>query len=114
MLYQYETEIEKIISNGYADPVPDDVICADRCLYLPHHAVRKNEDKIRIVFYCSSKCKGVSLNSVCLQGPDFACRLFDVLIRFREFPFVLMADITAMYNKVKILTSDRDILRLCD
>ena len=42
MLPQYDAEIEKMISNGYAEPVPDDVMCADRCFYLPHHAVRKN------------------------------------------------------------------------
>ena len=114
MLSQYETEIEKMISNGYAEPVLDDAMCADRCFYLPHHAVRKNEDKIRIVFDCASKCKGVSLNTMCLQGPDLFCRLFDVLIRFREFPFALMADITAMYNQIKIPTRDRDALRfLC-
>ena len=113
MLSQYETEIEKMISNGYAEPVPDDVMCADRCFYLPHHAVRKNEDKIRIVFDCASKCRGVSLNSLCLQGPDLSCKLFDVLIRFREFPFALMADITAMYNQIKIPTRDRDALRFC-
>ena len=111
MLSQYETEIEKMISNGYAEPVPDGAMCADRCFYLPHHAVKKNEDKIRIVFDCASKCKGVSLNSMCLQGPDLSCRLFDVLIRFREFPFALMADITAMYNQIKIPTRDRDALR---
>ena len=39
MLSQYETEIEKMISNGYAEPVPDDVMCAERCFYLPHHAL---------------------------------------------------------------------------
>ena len=39
---QYEAETEKMVSNGYAGPVPDDVKCADRCFYLPHHAVSKN------------------------------------------------------------------------
>ena len=82
MLSQYETENKKIVSNGYAQLVPDDVLCDDRCFYLPHHAVRKNENKIRIVFDCASKCYGVSLNNLCLQGSYFACRLFDVLIRF--------------------------------
>ena len=62
------------------------------------------------MFNCASKYKDVSVNSMCLHGPDFACRLFDVLIRFREFPFALMSDITAMYNQVNIPTRDRDTL----
>ena len=107
MLSQYETEIKKMISNDYAEPVPDNVLCANICFHMPHHAVSKNEDNVRIVFDCASKCKGVSLNSLCLQVPDLACTLFDVLIRFREFPFVLMVDITAMYNQVNIPTRDR-------
>ena len=32
MLSQYEAEIERMICNGYAESVPDDVTCADRCL----------------------------------------------------------------------------------
>ena len=98
-----------MVSNGYAEQVPDDVLCADICFYLSYHAVRKNEDKL--VFYCVSMCTDVSLNSLCIQGPDFVCRLFDVLIPFREFAFALMADITAMYTHVKIPTRDRDNLR---
>ena len=56
-------------------------------------------------------CTDVSLNSLCIQGPDFAYRLFDVFIPFREFPFVLIAEITAMYNQVEIPNRDRDALR---
>ena len=64
MLSQYETEMEKMMYNCDAEPVPDDIMYADRCFYLLHHAVRKNEDKIRIVFDFANKCKGVSLNII--------------------------------------------------
>ena len=53
----------------------------------------------------------MSLNSLCFQGPNLTSKIFDILIRFRQFPYAVTADIAAMYNQVRIPPRDRDALR---
>ena len=75
LIDRYNVEIKKLVSDGYAEVVPqDEVHAAERVWYLPHHAVfsEKKPDKMRIVFDCAAKFKGQSLNDRCNQGPDLA------------------------------------------
>ena len=57
----------------------------------------KTTTKVRIVFDCSAKMDGVSLNDVICAGPKLQKDLFDVLIRFRRNPVALACDIKEMY-----------------
>ena len=111
MYDEYNNEINKMLAAGYAEPAPIDHGPTDRYFYIPHHAVPKQHDNIRVVFDCASRCNDVSLNSLSLQGPNITSKLFDILIRFRQFPYALMADIVAMYNQVRVPPNDRDALR---
>jgi len=110
---RYGQEIQKLLDSGYAEPVPCSVSSGDRIWYLPHHAVvtPKKPDKVRVVFDCASKYQGESLNDKAFQGPDLTNKLVNVLLRFREHPIAIMADIEAMYHQVKIPSYDRDALR---
>ncbi len=60
----------------------------------------KKPDKLRIVFDCAAKFLGESLNDKCLQGPDLNNRLLNVLLRFRQHQFAIMADVEAMYYQM--------------
>lgn len=63
--------------------------------YLPHFPVirmDKTTTKVRIVFDCSAKTDGVSLNDAICAGPKLQKDLFDVLIRFRRNPVALACD----------------------
>ncbi|XP_070566165.1 uncharacterized protein [Ptychodera flava] len=84
-----------------------------RVWYIPHHGVYhpKKPEKIRVVFDCSAKFQGVSLNNLLLQGPDLTNNLLGVLLRFRQEPIALMADIEAMFHQVKVKEKDSDCLR---
>ena len=106
----YDKEIEKLLINKYAEPVSSKYL-QGRVWYLPHHAVPKKNGQFRIVFDCASVHHGVSLNSSCLQGPDFNNRLLHILLRFRQYKYAIMADIEAMYHQIKIPDYDRDALR---
>ena len=111
---RYKQEIMKLLVNGYAEEVPIQEIHAKRrTWYLSHHAVitDKKPDKLRIVFDCSSKYMGSSLNDRCLQGPDLNNKLVNILMRFRTHEYVVMADVEAMYHQVKIPLKDRNVLR---
>ena len=71
----------------------------------------KKPDKLRVVFDCSAKFRGESLNEKCLQGPDLNNNLLSVLLNFRVHPYGIIADIEAMHNQVKIPNKDKDALR---
>ena len=112
-LYQrYSTQMESYISQGYAERV--DTKCSAKTVwYLPHHPVTSpnKPGKVRIVFDCSAKYNGRSLNSELLQGPDLINNLAGVLLRFRQENIAIVADIEAMFHQVKVNEVDRGALR---
>ena len=69
-----------------------------------YHPTKK---KVRVVFDCSSKFKGKSLNQELLQGPDLTNQLVGVLTRFRQHPIATMGDISSMFYQVMIPESQR-------
>ena len=81
--------------------------------YIPHHDVHNvhKPDKVRVVFNCPVKFRGTSLNEQLLQGPDLTNSLFGVLLRWRQEPVAIMADIEAMYYQVRVHDDDCDMLR---
>ncbi|XP_070548923.1 uncharacterized protein [Ptychodera flava] len=111
----YQKFMADIIEKGYAIQVPNDELDRDdgKVWYIPHHGVYhpKKPEKIRVVFDCSAKFQGVSLNNLLLQGPDLTNNLLGVLLRFRQEPIALMADIEAMFHQVKVREEDSDCLR---
>ena len=61
-----------------------------------------------MVFGCSARYHGESLNDHLLQGPDLTSKLTGVLRRFRE---ERVADIEKMFYQVKVKKADQDFLR---
>lgn len=83
----YFAFIRDIIDKGHAERVPVQTITAsDHVWYIPHHGVYhpKKREKIRVVFDCSAKYNGESLNDHLLQGPDLTNTVVGVLNRFRK------------------------------
>lgn len=110
----YVAFLEDMIQSGYAELVPDDQLmdCDENVWYIPHHGVyhpRKN--KLRVVFDCGATYKGTSLNCQLLQGPDLTNSVVGVLLRFRQEPIAVMADIQAMYHQVHVPLQHRNFLR---
>ena len=111
---RYDQEIKKLLNKGYAEVIPEDPETKpSKIWYLPHHGVttEKKPDKLRVVYDCAAKFAGESLNDKCRQGPDLNNKLIHVLLRFRQHQFAITADIEAMYYQVKVVESDRDVLR---
>lgn len=60
--------------------------------YIPHHPVIRDDHsatKLRIVFDASSKTDGPSLNDNLYKGPQMTPLIYDILLRFRMFVYVL-------------------------
>ena len=84
-----------------------------RVWYLPHHPVANanKPGKLRVVFDCTAKYEGISLNSKLLQGPDLNNSLVGVVTRFRQEQVALAADVEAMRHQDRVLEKDCDALR---
>ena len=109
----YDAEIQKLLTKGYAEVVPEGQSSSSKTWYLPHHKVEtdKKPGKIRVVFDCAAEFEGESLNDKCKQGPDLNNKVVHVLLRFRQYLLAIMADVEAMYYQVRVKVRDRDALR---
>lgn len=109
----YTTTMNDYIQKGHAKEVNEVVKDSNRIWYLPHHPVTNEHKpgKVRVVFDCAAKYKDVSLNSQLLQGPDLMNSLIGVIMRFRQEPIALAADIQAMFHQVRVIEEDCDALR---
>lgn len=100
-------------SGHMEEVVPDPVEFAH---YLPLHGVVKmssSTTKVRPVGNASSKTEtGISLNDTLCVGPIVQPELFDILLRFREKPYVLIGDLSKMYRQIWVHPSQRKYLRL--
>ncbi|XP_071570688.1 uncharacterized protein [Temnothorax nylanderi] len=98
----------KRVSSSQAEPSLD--------YYLPHHGVLREQSlttKLRVVFNGSSPTTtGVSLNDLLHTGAKLQIDLFDVLLWFRLFLYVFIADIEKMFRQIKIDPSDWDFQRI--
>ena len=81
--------------------------------WLPYHAVinPNKPGKVRVVFDAAAKFHGVSLNEAFLKGSDLLTSLVRVLIRFRQFPIAVSADIVKMFHQVRVPEEDCSALR---
>ena len=112
---RYTEAMQDYIAKGHAEKVPKEELNKDngRIWYLPHHPVthRLKPDKTRIVFDCAAKFNGESLNQHLLTGPDLTNSLVGVLIRFRQEPIAVVADIESMFYQVLFDPKDCDVFR---
>ena len=111
---EYKKTIETCVEKGYLRQVPENEAPPPEVWYLPHLIVKmsKSTTKVRTVFDCSAKCKGISLNDVIHAGPKLQRELFDVLICFRCNPVALVCDIQEMYLQIAIEPEDRRLFQI--
>ena len=115
-LYQeYTNFMNDVISKNYARKVPADrpTPKKGKVWYLPHHAVYhpRKPDKVRVVFDCSARFDGVSLNDKLLQGPVLTSSLTSVLVRFRQEPYAFIGGIESMFYQVQVPEDQCDFVR---
>ncbi|KAL0153566.1 hypothetical protein M9458_051180 [Cirrhinus mrigala] len=107
----YCSEMRKLQEAGYVAEISSQE--ADQSLeswYIPHHMVTHN-NKDRIVFNCSYSFQGHALNDILLPGPILGPSLLGVMLRFREHPVAISGDVKGMFHQVRLLPSDKPIVR---
>ena len=113
---RYAAVINRYLEKGYAFRVWNEEKEEDETdlrWYLPHHAVinPKKPDKLRVVFDCAAVFGGESLNKHLLQGPNIVSGLLGILLRFRQKPVAITADVEDMFLQVKVPEMDQRALR---
>ena len=113
---KYTSTIKEDLNKGYVIEVPDAHKVesrSDKEWYLPHHPVLNpnKPGKVRRVLNGAAKFHGASLNKFLLTGPNLLQNLIYVLLRFRQHPYAVSADIEGMFLQVGVLPSDQPSLR---
>ena len=111
----YVEYMKEVLAN-WAERVPSEngISKAERNInYVPHTGVYhpRKPGKIRVVFDCSAKFGGVSLNDYLLTGPNLMNEMVGVLCRFRKEKVALAADVQSMFCQFLVEEKDRDLLR---
>ncbi|CAK1597552.1 unnamed protein product [Parnassius mnemosyne] len=108
----YTNVIKEYLRLQHMEEVPEKEKEKEKCVYLPHHAVLredKESTKTRLVFDAS--CKGsnnVSLNDELLVGPPLQEDLRNLIIRWRMKGICYMSDIQKMYRQILVFPEDAD------
>ena len=115
VLKEYDLIMKEQLANNIMEPVEETE--KKEVHYLPHHpVVRESAEttKVRIVYDASAKARkgDKSLNECLHTGPSLAPLLYDVLLRMRAHPIMLVADIEKAFLQIEIDKDDRDYLRL--
>ncbi|CAK1582171.1 unnamed protein product [Parnassius mnemosyne] len=81
--------------------------------FVPHHPVIREDSestRLRVVFDASARTSsGLSINDIQMIGPTVQDSLFNILIRFRQYRYVLSADIEKMYRQGLVNESDQNL-----
>ena len=84
--------------------------------FLPYYGVvneHSTTTNLRVVFdtsYTSTNNK--SLKDVLLKGSKLQRSIFDILLKFRNFPVAFTADIVKMYHQIHVVEEDRKYQRI--
>ena len=68
---------------------------------------------MRVAFDGSAKSdkSTVSINECSEKGPNLVPHLFDIAVKFREYPIAVIADIKKAFHQIQINPEDRRMLR---
>ena len=109
---EYVAFMQDMLSQGYCEEVPPSQYDESHAWFIPHHGVyHAVKKKLRVVFDCSARFKGISINDCLLSGPDLTNSLFGVLCRFRKEEIAFMGDVQKMFYRFRVDPSFRDYLR---
>lgn len=85
----------------------------DPSYFLCHHAVFKQDSestKLRVVFDGSAATSsGFSVNDLQMVGPNVQDSLLSIILRARQYKYLLTGDIEKMYRQVLVNEEDRDL-----
>ena len=73
--------------------------------------INEKKEKPRYCHDCRAVSKGVSLNSLFYNAPDFNNPLLAILLSFMTQPVVVLCDIKGFYHMISLVPEDKDCFR---
>ncbi|CAB3987087.1 Hypothetical predicted protein [Paramuricea clavata] len=112
---EYRNIVAQQLEKGIIERVPGEPT-GSRVFYMPHKPVVKSSattTKVRMVFDASAKPNPLarSVNECMYKGPPLQPLLWDILIRARMAPNLLIGDIQQAFLQVGLKPEDRDAFR---
>ncbi|UYV80007.1 hypothetical protein LAZ67_18001380 [Cordylochernes scorpioides] len=105
---EYHSFMREYIKLGHMTPLPE-LVAEDSpggC-FIPHHAVWRNQRKLRAVFDASTvTSNGFSFNNRLYTGPKLQSDIFSILMNWRHHKIVMLADIEKVYRQVLVCLTD--------
>ena len=98
-MQDFQVHISDLIADDYAKSTTDDSPIS-KTWYIPHHEIYPPEKsgKLRVVFNCLAKYKGICLNDILLQGSDIINNLVNISLVF----CYVKESSKSMFHQVKI------------
>ncbi|XP_071580298.1 uncharacterized protein, partial [Temnothorax nylanderi] len=113
---QYHDFLREYESMGHMESVRADERPPYPPIYIPHHFVLRESStttKLRVVFYASSESTDkTSLNDFLMAGPNLQQDIAAIILRWRLFRYVYMADIAKMFRQILVHRDDADYQRI--
>jgi hypothetical protein len=105
--------MKKYIDNKHVEQIQEKDLKTKegKVWYIPVFGVSHPRKNLRIVFDSAATYQGQSLNSNLLQGPDMLNNLRGIIMRFRENPIGIMADIEGFFHQLHVDEDHRDYMR---
>lgn len=107
---QYVNFIKEYNDLGHLSESPE--ARQNTCYFLCHHAIFKDSEstKVRVVFDGSAPTSsGYSVNDILMVGPKMQDSLFSILIRARQYKYLLTGDIQKFYREILVAEEDRNL-----
>eukprot|EP00057_Strongylocentrotus_purpuratus_P005403 XP_003730892.1 PREDICTED: uncharacterized protein LOC100888831 [Strongylocentrotus purpuratus] len=109
----YCKQMRDQLKRGVSRQVTEEELRQDRAAgkkmwFLPHFAVTKDSSTtpVRVVYDGKARFQGHALNDYLMKGENANSDLFEVALRFREQEVGVIADISKMYQAIKIKPDD--------
>ncbi|XP_071581338.1 uncharacterized protein [Temnothorax nylanderi] len=113
---QYHDFLREYESMGHMESVRADERPPYPPIYIPHHFVLRESStttKLRVVFNASSASTDkTSLNDFLMAGPKLQQDIAAIILRWRLFRYVYMADIAKMFRQILVHRDDADYQRI--
>ena len=110
---QYSAVLNDLVTQQFAELCPEQDSFSG--YFIPHFPVIKTSSSttpVRPVFNASSKMAGAkSLNDLVFKGIWDQANLLDILLRWRVYPHVLLADLKQAFLQIFIREEDRRFLK---
>ena len=112
---EYTKIVEDQLQDEIIERVPE-TATGNRIYYMPHKPVVRDSattTKVRMVFDASARpdSSSSSINDRMYKGLAIQPHLWDILIRGRMSPYILLGDVQKAFLQIGIKSEDRDAFR---